>query len=469
MVTPWEQAQAAVLGSCLIDQKAVPKVLSAVNVGDFDRIHRPVWLAIAAAWRAGETVDPVVISGKLGGDETSRALMLQLMEATPTAANVDAYLDVLREQSQLQQIQAVAMDLASARTVDEARELVGKLTQSMASRQGVTVYSWADLAQRYLDRMQRGEKVQYLSWGLPQLDSALYVRPGSFVILGGYPSEGKTALALQFALAQSKDCRVGIFSLETKPDVLFDRGLAHEAELDLGKVHSGEMSDEERELAMAQLVAAPHRNIFTLQASGLTVQDIQAISVAQGAEVIYIDYVQLIQPDNPRDMRHEQVARISRALHTMAQTTGITVIALSQLSRPDKPQRPKGKVVKGDFVPAPEPEVPEPTMSDLRESGQLEQDADAILLLWRPYPNSSKNTDRRLKLAKNKEGIALKKMLLSFDGPTQTFAYKDPRTLSQRIKDAGKAGRETSWAREAQNLKQMTMTELTEPDPECPF
>lgn len=463
-LTPWQDTQAAVLGACLIDSKAVPKVLGRTSARDFDRAYRPVWLAIAQAFRAGEPVDPVVISNRLSGDQQSRQLMLQLMEATPTAAHVDAYLSALREQSQLAAVRTLAEELAAAPELETARGVLGRLIERIADRPETPVYSWGDLAQRYIDRMQADKPAEYLRWGLRELDAVLYARPGSFIILGGYPSEGKTALAIQFALAQSKGKRVGLFSLETDPDVVFDRGFAHQSELELGKVHAGALSEEERELAMHQLRAASGHRLYVCQASGLTVQDIQAISVARELEVVYIDYVQLIRPDSAKEGRQEQVARISRALHTMAQTTGITVVGLSQLSRPERQSR--GKTVKGDFIPK---EVPEPSMQDLRESGQLEQDADVILLLWRPYPSDRKQTDRRLKVAKNKEGESGVKLLLGFNGPTQTFAVKDPRSLSQRIRDAGKSGREGSWAQEAQAAKQMTMAELAGPDPDCPF
>lgn len=463
-LTPWQTAQAAVLGACLIDPKAAPQVLGRTAARDFDPVYRPVWLAIAQTFRAGETVDPVVISGKLGGDQQSRDLMFQLMESTPTAAHLDAYLSALRNQSQLAAVRQLAEDLAASPDLEDARGILGKLVEQLADRPEVPVYSWGDLARRYLDRMQADKPTDYLRWGLRELDAVLYARPGSFIILGGYPSEGKTALAIQFALHQSKGKRVGLFSLETDVDTVFDRGLAHQTEISLGKIHAGALSDEERDLTMHQLRASEGHRLYVCQSSGLTVQDIQAMSVARGLDVIYIDYVQLIEPDNRREPRHEQVARISRALHTMAQRTGITVVALSQLSRPERQSR--GKMVKGDMIPK---EMPEPSMQDLRESGQLEQDADVILLLWRPYPGDRKQTDRRLKIAKNKEGESGLKLLLGFDGPTQTFKVKDPRSLAQRIREAGQSGRPGSWAAEAKAAQQVSMEELSGDDPDCPF
>lgn len=453
----WEQAQEAVLGACLIDAHCVPEVLSRSRAADFDEVHRPVWLAIAAAFQAGSPVDPVVISNALGGDEPSRALMLRLMEQTPSAANVSAYLAVLREQRQLRDVQALGLALMDSRSLDEAREAQAKLARQMSSRPGLEEYSLSDLAARFLERHAAGgEAVRYLTWGLPELDRNLYIQAGDFAILGGYPSEGKTALALQFALHQAASCRVGFFSLETNADKLFDRIVAAASAVSLTKIRRGALDEQDAGTILPHLRALAGRDLQIYRASGLTVADIQAIAVSRGLRVIYIDYVQLIAPDNPREPRHEQVAKISRALHTMAQSTGITVVALSQLSRPEK-STVRTRPVKGDNLPV---EVPEPAMSALRESGQLEQDADAILLLWRPYPSDPQQTDRRLKLAKNKEGIAGKKLILSFSGATQTFSARDPRSLSQRIRDAKAAPPEPA---------QVSLTELDESDGEMPF
>lgn len=453
----WVQAQQAVLGSCLLSQAVVPKVLAQTVATDFDSVHRPVWLAIAQLFRGGEPVDPVTVSAKLGGNDDSRQLMLQLMDVTPTAANCESYLSVLRDQSKLNAVQDIALDLQDARTLDDANALSGKLIQLLIDRAGVEAVSLADLAADFLERHMNPEKrIDFLQWGIPQLDEHLHLGPGSFVILGGYPSEGKTALAIQFALHQAaRKKRVGIFSLETRPEPLFDRMIANQSGIALGRIHRSELDEDDAEQVMPSLRKLSKHHCTIFRASGMTVGDIHALSVAHQMDVIYIDYVQLIAPDNPRDPRHEQVAKISRALHAMAQTTGISIVALSQLSRPEKVGR-NPKQGKGQDVPV---EVPEPTMSDLRESGQLEQDADAIMLLWRPYPSLSTNTDRKLKLAKNKEGIANKKLLLDFNGATQRFAFKDPRPLNQRIRDAARPSAP----------KQMTMMELTGPDPELPF
>lgn len=464
-MTAWEQAQQAVLGACLIDSKCVPAVLARTKATDFGEDLRPVWLAVASLFRSGQPVDPVTVSHALGGDSTSRELMLQLMQITPTSANAAAYLDVLTAQSQLAAIRAAAQELTEAADLERARTAAGKISDLMADRTGVEVSSFADLAADFLQRHGEQKPNTFLPWGMDKLDENLFVREGNFVILGGYPSEGKTALALQFALHQSKTKRVGIFSLETRAEPLFDRAVSNQSSVNLGSILRSELREDDYEQILPSLRTLADRKLYIFRAASMTVQDISALSVAHQLDVIYIDYVQLITPDNERDVRHEQVAKISRDLHRMAQSTGIVVVALSQLSRPAKTAVSAKQAAKQETM-----EVPEPTMQSLRESGQLEQDADLILLLWRPYPELKSNQTRRLKVAKQKDGISNVKIMLDFDGTRQRFAFKDPRSLQTRVAEAARDAKAAKLARErGTELKQMELTELAGEDPDLPF
>ncbi|MEM5780724.1 MAG: DnaB-like helicase C-terminal domain-containing protein, partial [Lawsonibacter sp.] len=147
------------------------------------------------------------------------------------------------------------------------------------------------------------------------------------------------------------------------------------------------------------------RNLDVVQAGGLSVVDIPALSLAGRYEIIYVDYLQLIAPEDRRRPDFEQVTQISKDLHTMVQTTGITIVALSQLSRPQK----SGEQEKS------------PGLHSLRQSGQIEQDADGVMLLYKEEPNNPRSR-RCLKIAKNKEGEAGGIVMLGFDGSHQRFA-----------------------------------------------
>ena len=156
-----------------------------------------------------------------------------------------------------------------------------------------------------------------------------------------------------------------------------------------------------------------------VEASGMSAQDIQADSLAHRYEIVYIDYLQLIEPETRRVNRTEQVSAISRDLQKLAHGTGRLVVALSQLSRAEH-------TGKNEQV--------EPTMSDLRESGQIEQDADAIMLLYLEEPNRPESSRRVLKIAKNKEGTR-GRIFLVFDGQFQRFresAIEEPAPGARR-------------------------------------
>ena len=279
-------------------------------------------------------------------------------------------------------------------------------------------------------------------------------------------------MALQFAVQQARQGRkIGIFSYETDEAKLRDRMVAHDAGYPLADIltQTAEQMDYDKlRDTLHQLSELQGRVIV---ANGMTVSQIYSMGAAYGFDVIYVDYVQLVRPDNLRLPRHEQVAEISRQLQGMAHATGITVIGLSQLSRPEKPaqtQRQSKRVRLGDeeiMLPPRLIPVREPTMSDLRESGQFEQDADAILMVWRPYPDSEEITDRYLRIAKNKDGAAGGKIDLYFDGKTQRFWTADPRSLMQRIREAASPRRQEPPEPQVQ---QMTLTELTDDDPELP-
>ena len=179
-----------------------------------------------------------------------------------------------------------------------------------------------------------------------------------------------------------------------------------------------ELTDKDWERFAAKSAAASALKFTLIEAAGWSVSDITGAAEAFDFDVIFIDYVQLIRPSSTRIMRSEQVAEISRELHAFAQSRKKLVIELAQLTREDRAVTPK----KG------KPQQNEPRMSDLKESGQLEQDADMIFMVYRPVEGGDYNptTSRFLRIVKNKEGLLLR-TLLWFDGDKQTFT---PMTMT---------------------------------------
>lgn len=395
----WLEAQQAVIGSALIDSKVVPAIISGTTEDDYTGHCRTVFLAIKSIFASGAPVDPVVVKDRLGDAYTG--FLMQLMEITPTAANIDVYISLCRDRGRLLRLRELGQQMQEAESLDAVASLVEQANRVMVQRTTTQVVTMESALRSFYDRHDGA--VSYLSWPIKELNGKLYAESGDFIILGGYPSDGKSAFAIQTACHMAKSKRVGFFSLETNPNKLFDRMIAHVAGIPMESMKTNTMTQGQWDDT-----AKASEHILSLQleyvpASGYSVSDIRAMSIANRYDVIFVDYLQLVQ-GNGRD-RYAVVTDVSIGLHQMAQSTGITVIALAQLSRPEK---------KKDAA------TPPPQLSDLRESGQIEQDADIVFMLYRP---KFEQEDRILLVRKNKEG-ELGSIALDFDGQRQTFSRK---------------------------------------------
>lgn len=400
-------AQVAVLGSLLIDPQLTGEALERVRAEDFTTPKcRMVYQAIRALFAEGKPTDPVTVRAKLGGqpgDDWDQYL-LELVEVTPTAANLWEYADLMREQARMDNMAQLAALLQAAPDLEQARGYIRQLNDLLVDRRGIQRMDMSQLLLTFTDR-HSGQPVEYMTWGLPKVDAGTYVEMGDMVVLGGYPSAGKTALAVSMAYHQAKRHRVGFYSLETNRHKLADRLVANLAEIEMPAIKDNQMTEAQWQRVADQSDRMLARQLELIEASGMTVQDIQADALARRYEIVYVDYLQLVEPESRRVNRTEQVSGISRGLQQLAHQRGMLVVALSQLSRAEH----TGKH-----------EQVEPTMSDLRESGQIEQDADAIMLLYLEEPNRPEKSRRVLKIAKNKEGTR-GRIFLVFDGPFQRF------------------------------------------------
>ena len=281
----------------------------------------------------------------------------------------------------------------------------------------------------------------YIDYGLDFLKGRTYTKPGDVVIIGGYPSDGKTALALQMAYRMAQDHRVGFFSLETDKAKIRDRLMAAVVQIDFDRIKTRSLTEDDWRAFAEKSADMAGRGLTVVEASGMTATTIQSVSQAYGFDVIFLDYIQLVSPEiDQRAPRSEQMAAVSRQLHTFAQKSGTLVVELAQLSRPDKAAGWRA-----------------PVMSDLKESGQFEQDADMIFLIYRPNPDPKPNkvtgktppkldgnTHRVFDIAKNKEGPR-GAWYMVFDGPKQTFSLlvnPDGRSVMRQYQSAGKAAKQ---------------------------
>lgn len=430
-------AQVALLGSMLIDERCIGPVLAGTSPEDFSvREYKTIFLTIRRKFSAGETVDPVTVVEELKADKAVDwyELVRQFMELTPTAANAMEYVKILRRDARLRRLQILGMTLAGAQDLDSVGETVGSINAEMVERQGLQAMTMEEGLNLFYDR--RKLTPEYLPWGLAELDERLYAEGGDYIIIGGAPSDGKTALALTAAWRQAEKYRVGFFSLETGKGKAMDRLISHVAQVPMKDLKHNTLTEEDYQNVADLSARIISRKLEIIPAANATVADMFAFAQARRYEIIYIDHVQIIKRDGSRDLRAE-LTRISGEIHINAQHTGITAVVLSQLSRQEKNGKPRP-----------------PVMQDLRESGALEADADIIMLLYRPNPRDKMDPHRMLDVVKNKEG-ELGNVPLIFNGATQTFRKDHDYVPPKKEKEP--------------EYTQLGFEELPYPDPNMPF
>lgn len=395
-----------ILGILIQEPKKLGAAGALISEEDFTEERRRIYETLRRLFLEGSPIDALILTQAMGGDKgdgTLQQYLEGLAAQSCDSGKLEGYCRQLHDATRLEQVRRAATKLIYAEDIDDLAPAMEKLNSLMISGQRMQVTRAADAAMRFLDRMN-AKAPDYLDWSLPSLSALAYTEPGDFVVLGGYPSAGKTALAAQIALHLSKTMRVGFFSLETGDTKLTDRMISNLSGVSLEKIKTRSFTRRDWE-AMAEA----SRQLFTrrldlVDAAGATVAEIQARSLAERHQVVFLDYLQLIRGAAGAN-RYEQVTEISMQLHTMARTHKITVVALAQLQRPEK-------TTEGKLKP--------PSMSSFKESGQIEQDADLGLLIYLEDPNDYRGR-RKLKIAKNKEGER-SVITLNFDGGGQRFS-----------------------------------------------
>ena len=406
-------AEQGVLGSMLIDESTIGSMIMALSEDDFQQPeYRHIFRAFRELYGNGRAADAILVNERLGG--AYGKVLEDLMEITPTSANATAYAQSLRETSRLWRLRQLGDQLAQADSADTCRELIDKANMLLCECGGVRRVDMKRGLKEFFTRHDPQNHRESLRWGFSRLDDTLHVTGGDMVVIGGYASAGKTAFALQLAFQIAKNKRVGFFSYETSADKLHDRTVACQALTSYKKIMSDKLEkpDFEQVYDMRDHLTTPSLDL--LETSGMTVSGIGSYAMARHYDVIVVDYLQKI-PAAGRGRAlsdFERVSQVSSDLQQLGRRTGKVMIALSQLSRPDG----DGKA---------------PTMSSLRQSGQIEQDADVVLLLYKEYPKET-HSRRCLDIAKNKDGLAGLGMLLDFDGDNQRFRQSNSQPLPER-------------------------------------
>ena len=385
-----EDAEQAVLSAMLMDQDAIVRAAEVVDDSMFyAERHRRIFRAMVSITERGSVVDPLTLSdelsrrGELDG-AGGKDYIAYLVDAVPTAANVEYHAAIVREKAVLRQLIQVSTqivhDAFSGQTtagelLDQAEAKIFHVSQQRKPDGFMRIKELLWPTMERIEALQRGGKtITGVASGFGDLDELTSgFQPADLVIVAARPSMGKTAFCLNVAqhAAIEDHVAVALFSLEMSKESLVQRMLTSEARVDSQRLRRGLLRDDEFPMlarAAGILSAAP---IWIDDSPGITLLEMRSkarrLKADAGIGMLIVDYLQLMQGPTNAESRQQEVSMISRGLKALAKELNIPVIALSQLSRAPE-QR------SGDH---------RPQLSDLRESGAIEQDADLIMFLFR--------------------------------------------------------------------------------------
>ena len=426
------EAEQAVLGGMLVDPKKVGDVMEVLKMEDFYlEANQMIYDAIQRMFLDGRNIDPVTILEEIKilgyKEKIPRDYVLQLVEITPHGGNVLDYAKIVRSKSMLRELQQVGTDIIDlTRSEEEEAETVADLAEQKvyAVRQGREVQGFTPInvaiqeVYEHLDELAANAgQLPGLPTGFSMLDQYIGgLNKSDLILLGARPGMGKTAIALNMAISAAKKSNktVVIFQLEMSRSQLATRLLSAEGFIDSKKLRMGNLTDEDWQKMAEATQSLQKMSIMIDENSGITVPEMKAKCRRLGDQLglIVIDYLQLMHAPKHTDNRVQEVAEISRSLKIMAKELNVPVLCCCQLSR-----GPEGRQDK------------RPMLSDLRESGSIEQDADIVLFIYREdyYNDGSENKNAaELIVAKNRHGET-GKIDLQWMGQFTAFLPQDNR------------------------------------------
>lgn len=402
-----DEAEVSVLGGILMDREAVIDVAEFLHPEHFySSRHQAIYEAILSLYESREPIDIVTVTERLKErkkltDAGGAAYVTGLVDKVPTSAHVAQYGKIIKNHAtkrRLMQVGSKLFDMASdegrdvSELLDEAETEVFSITQNTLSTSFKHIKkTLADAFDRLDELSKQDGALRGVPTGFADLDDKLAgLQKGNLIILAARPGVGKTTLAINIAqhMAVKHKRSVGVFSLEMSSEELADRMLVGQADIDAWKLKTGRLNDDEftrLSIAMGELAEAP---VYIDDTPGMSILEMRTkarrLQVEHGVELIIVDYLQLAKSRNLEN-RVQEVSEISQGLKNMARELKVPVLALSQLSRLVEQRGTK-----------------RPQLSDLRESGSIEQDADVVMFLWREDDDKLENVN--LDIAKHRNG-----------------------------------------------------------------
>ena len=390
------EAERAVLGGLMLETQRFDAVIQVIKENDFDgRDHQIIFQSMSELIEENKPLDPITVSEKLDNKNSlnkvgGKEYLVELATSTPSAANLEAYAEIIRQRSITRQLMVANSEIAElisnpqgqngAALLDQAESIIFALNDE-ANKDNQNLQSMKDLVPETLDRLyeisNKSGGLIGSSTGFVDLDNKLQgIQNGDLIIVAGRPSMGKTSFAMNIAenvlLDDDNDGAVLIFSLEMPASQLMTRLLAGMSKLNQQHVRSGMLKEDELKLFLKESENLKNRPLWIDDSSMLSPMELRAKArrlartEKNGLSLIVVDYLQLMQLPLSSENRVNQISEISRSLKSLAKELNVPVVALSQLNRAVE-QRTNRR----------------PIMADLRDSGAIEQDADVILFIYR--------------------------------------------------------------------------------------
>ncbi len=406
------EAEQSVLGAMILDIDAITDVTDVVKYDDFYKMaHQQIFSAIIELYDKNEPVDIVTLSEILKKKELLEAIggvsyLSRISDAGILTSNARSYAEIIEEKSLLRKLIVAAQDiLTEGYKADDVANIINMAEQSIfdisqkKNREGLE-----HIRQVILDAYNRIEKlcedgggITGLRTGFSDLDfKTSGLQPSDLILVAARPSMGKTAFAINICqnAATKESASVAIFSLEMSRDQLVQRMLSSEALVPIKNLRNGEMAQNDWINLSKAMAPLSQSNIYIDDTPAITVMEMRAkcrrLKMEKGLDLIMIDYLQLMSGDGKTNSREQEISKISRSLKALAREMKCPVIALSQLSRAPE--------LRADH---------RPILSDLRESGAIEQDADVVMFLYRDeyyFPESEKKGVGEVIIAKQRNG-----------------------------------------------------------------
>jgi replicative DNA helicase len=382
------EAEAAVLGSMILDPECIGQVVQQVTTGAFYRIeHQMIFDAIVSLWeKKNEKFDLLLLRDELKNrsqlEETGGAeYLVKIAESVPSSANVEQYLQIVKDKQMMRELISAAGEVLTeafetageaAEKLDRAEQKIFNVTQKKITGSVVSIKQLLTEAFEAIDRRE-GHHITGLPTGFAEIDDLTCgLQNGEMIVIAGRPSMGKTSFAMNIAehIGADNNISVAFFSLEMSRQQLAERMLCSRAMMDSQIVRKGMINDNQYQELVHAASELSEKPIFVDDTPGITPLELRGkarrLRSRYGIKCIFIDYLQLMSQGGKVESRQQEVSEISRYLKALARELEIPVIVLSQLNR-----SPEGR------------EGHRPRMSDLRESGSIEQDADVVVLLHR--------------------------------------------------------------------------------------